>query len=191
MFVLNKLIVRVAFAAALVAGAAFMALPANAVTINWTLSGVTFDDGGTASGTFSTDSTNGNLLTYNITTTLGSTLGGAVYDSTTSFIFCNNCDTANSFLTIINGYSRYIELAFVNPLTSLGVDSLVPGNLSNNLLGSWECNNCSLFRNVVSGEAFSGVTPLPSTWLMLLSGFVGLGFLAYRGTNKNVAAIAA
>ena len=34
------------------------------------------------------------------------------------------------------------------------------------------------------------VTPLPSTWLMLLSGFVGLGFFAYGGTKKNSAAIA-
>jgi hypothetical protein len=34
-------------------------------------------------------------------------------------------------------------------------------------------------------------TPLPATWLMLLSGFLGLGFLAYRGTKKNAAAIAA
>ena len=33
-------------------------------------------------------------------------------------------------------------------------------------------------------------TPLPSTWLMLLSGFVGLGFFAYRGTKKNAAALA-
>jgi choice-of-anchor C domain-containing protein len=34
-------------------------------------------------------------------------------------------------------------------------------------------------------------TPLPSTWLMLLSGFVGLGFLAFRGTKKGAVAIAA
>ena len=34
-------------------------------------------------------------------------------------------------------------------------------------------------------------TPLPSTWLMLLSGFVGLGFFAYRGTKKNAVAFAA
>jgi hypothetical protein len=34
-------------------------------------------------------------------------------------------------------------------------------------------------------------TPLPSTWLMLLTGFVGLGFFAYRGTKKGSAAIAA
>ncbi len=34
-------------------------------------------------------------------------------------------------------------------------------------------------------------TPLPSTWLMLLSGFLGLGFFAYLGTKKGSAAIAA
>jgi hypothetical protein len=34
-------------------------------------------------------------------------------------------------------------------------------------------------------------TPLPSAWLMLLSGFAGLGFLVvYRGTKKNSAVIA-
>jgi hypothetical protein len=34
-------------------------------------------------------------------------------------------------------------------------------------------------------------TPLPSTWLMLLGGFVGLGFFAYRGTKKRTALAAA
>jgi hypothetical protein len=36
----------------------------------------------------------------------------------------------------------------------------------------------------------STATPLPSTWLMLLSGFVGLGFFAYRGSKKNAVAAA-
>jgi hypothetical protein len=34
-------------------------------------------------------------------------------------------------------------------------------------------------------------TPLPSTWTMLIAGFAGLGFFAYRGSKKNAAAIAA
>jgi hypothetical protein len=37
----------------------------------------------------------------------------------------------------------------------------------------------------------TAATPLPSTWLMMLSGFVGLGFFAYRGTKKNAATLAA
>jgi hypothetical protein len=34
-------------------------------------------------------------------------------------------------------------------------------------------------------------TPLPSTWLLLLSGFAGLGFVAYCGTREGFAAAAA
>jgi hypothetical protein len=34
-------------------------------------------------------------------------------------------------------------------------------------------------------------TPLPSTWTMLIAGFLGLGFLAYRGTKKRTALAAA
>jgi hypothetical protein len=49
--------------------------------------------------------------------------------------------------------------------------------------GVWTCVDCS--SNPVAA------TPLPTTWLMLLSGFVGLGFFAYRGMKKNTAALAA
>lgn len=42
-----------------------------------------------------------------------------------------------------------------------------------------------------TGSYSIAAVPLPSTWLMLLSGFVGLGFFAYRGTKRNVAALAA
>jgi hypothetical protein len=34
-------------------------------------------------------------------------------------------------------------------------------------------------------------TPLPSTWMMLIAGFMGFGYLAYRGTQKNSAAFVA
>ena len=30
-------------------------------------------------------------------------------------------------------------------------------------------------------------TPLPSTWTMLIAGFIGLGFFAYRGSKKSSA----
>ncbi len=35
------------------------------------------------------------------------------------------------------------------------------------------------------------LTPLPSTWTMLIAGFVGLGFFAYRGTKNSAATAAA
>lgn len=34
-------------------------------------------------------------------------------------------------------------------------------------------------------------TPLPSTWMMLLSGFVGFGFVAYRQATKRAGSLAA
>jgi hypothetical protein len=34
-------------------------------------------------------------------------------------------------------------------------------------------------------------TPIPSTWLMLLSGLVGLGFFAYRGSKRDSVVLAA
>ena len=49
-----------------------------------------------------------------------------------------------------------------------------------------------------STGAFSGTgtgslttTPLPSTWMLLLSAFLGLGFFAYRGINESVVAVGA
>ncbi len=34
-------------------------------------------------------------------------------------------------------------------------------------------------------------TPLPSTWTMLIAGFFGFGFLAYRGSKRHSAALSA
>jgi hypothetical protein len=44
---------------------------------------------------------------------------------------------------------------------------------------------------IIGNVAVVGATPLPSTWTMLIAGFLGLGFFAYRGSKKNGAAIAA
>jgi hypothetical protein len=59
--------------------------------------------------------------------------------------------------------------------------------------------NNSAFTGLVNGTEYYNIigtiaiseTPLPSTWTMLIAGFVGLGFFAYRGTKKNSAALAA
>jgi len=61
-------------------------------------------------------------------------------------------------------------------LGGLGFNPLAPGTYIITL---------SLDSNSVSETI--NATPLPSTWLMLLSGFVGLGFFAYRGSKKRTA----
>ncbi len=113
-------------ATALFVGAAFSSLPANASTIDWTLSGVTFDDGGTATGTFSTDSTSGNVTAFDIVTTAGTTLGGATYNSTASGIYSSDgVYSPNSFIVENFNTSTYVNFEFVNPLTAPGTDDLI------------------------------------------------------------------
>jgi hypothetical protein len=45
--------------------------------------------------------------------------------------------------------------------------------------------------NGLSGVLTVTATPLPAAWTMLIAGFVGLGFLAYRGAKKNTVVLAA
>jgi len=64
-------------------------------------------------------------------------------------------------------------------------------------LGAGDTLSFALNRDGVYYDDSTGLTlsisstPLPSTWLMMLSGFVGLGFFAYRGTKKRIAFAAA
>jgi hypothetical protein len=54
------------------------------------------------------------------------------------------------------------------------------------VVAPWPCEGGSW-----TVAATPSATSLPSTWTMLIAGFVGLGFFAYRGSKKNTAAIAA
>jgi hypothetical protein len=44
------------------------------------------------------------------------------------------------------------------------------------------------FDRRTDGSFTTGETPLPSTWFLMLSGIVGLGFVGFRGTKRNTAA---
>jgi len=63
-------------------------------------------------------------------------------------------------------------------------DQIYPGTAFNP--AAYESGAYDSFAAIGTGRPSE--TPLPSTWLMLLSGFVGLGFISYRGTKKNSAA---
>ena len=44
-------------------------------------------------------------------------------------------------------------------------------------------NSDGPYQMAISGSV--AATPLPSTWTMLIAGFIGLGFFAYRGSKKG------
>lgn len=81
-----------------------------------------------------------------------------------------------------NGIGDY-NLYWTNPSHSFST----PGPYGVCYVGS--CNETSGFYRLTSGTV-NGVslTPLPSTWTMLIAGFLGLGFFASRGTKKSFAA---
>jgi hypothetical protein len=165
--------------------------PSFASTITWTLSDVTFDDGGSASGSFSTDSTSGAVTSFNIVTSGGSVLG-TTYDATTSSVF-DNYFSPNSFVLATNGsISPYINFAFADPLTGFGTNLLLVDVLLPAEWVGFECNgnDCELGRFMSSGSAFStsvsGI-PEPSTWAMIILGFAGLGYVSYCRKNQRAA----
>jgi hypothetical protein len=43
---------------------------------------------------------------------------------------------------------------------------------------------------MLSEVEFSTAVPEPSTWIMMIAGFAGLGFMAYRRKNKPALAVA-
>jgi hypothetical protein len=87
-----------------------------------------------------------------------------------------------------------IPLSFDEPLN---ISSLFYGNQNVSFDTTYPQSNApdkTFVDTVILGTVSSinvSATPLPSTWTMLIAGFVGLGLFAYRGSKKNAAAIAA
>jgi hypothetical protein len=171
-----------------------MGLPisANAAIIDWTLSNATFSGGGTATGTFSIDSTTGFLTDYDITTTSSLLFPATVYTPlTVGQVGYDTYANSNSFFLYTVAFGPKLELNFANSLTIAAPNMLLPGQP--NLEGSWECTaNCSILRNITGGEAIVAVAgvPEPSTWAMMILGFAGVGFMAYRRKSKMAISVA-
>jgi choice-of-anchor C domain-containing protein len=72
--------------------------------------------------------------------------------------------------------------------TSFAADSSLTYLSFDTTIGS---NNGGIVLDDVVVSPNVAATPLPSTWTMLIAGFVGLGFFAYRGAKNNPAALAA
>jgi hypothetical protein len=150
--------------------------------IVWTLNDVKFDDGTTLSGSFTVNVygvvTNWNLLTVDGTLTgydYTPTINAQAHYPITNYVVFNHLTPA--------AYDGYLDLVFQNPLTVPGIDLLVTGHSSYECggfaTGAGACNTSrASIRYIESG--FASAVPEPSTWAMMILGFAGVGFMAYR-----------
>jgi hypothetical protein len=138
----------------------------------FTLSGVTFDDGGTATGTFTTNDALSSLVSFDIITSPGTNIGFE-YTPATS----DSSSTSLPFILVLNtppALDNILELTFTN-LTVAGSLITIGDN------DSFE-QTLSARRVVVSGQVVSAAAvPEPSSLVTgSIAALAGLGICARR-----------
>jgi len=139
------------------------AYPASA-NIDFSLSGATLSDGGTLSGTFTTNDALNALLDYDFTTS-GGTLTGFEYTPATAPV---NLSSLPSIIVVETAALDHIlEITFQGGLTATGATILQGQFDSFEQVGTDH-------RQINAGEAVVAAVPEPSTIALLAIGALGL-----------------
>ncbi len=92
---------------------------------------------------------------------------------------------AGSYFIAIQSVSTSLENYLQQGLITSGAAETTNGG------ANWGANYGYGEIGGISVALYSTAAPLPSTWTMLIAGFAGLGYFAYRGSKKNSAALSA
>lgn len=140
----------------------FQCATAIAGQVNWTLSGVTFDDGGTASGSFIYDADSHTFSAWSISVAGGNTANfpavtyGFPNSTVQSF---NGGNPQDTILFALNGSARELRMTPTAALTdSAGTVALNLATAHNNS-GGVECFNCGPARIITTGSLNGAIVP--------------------------------
>lgn len=154
-----------------------------AAPVQWTLNNVVFNDGGTATGSFTYDANVNNYSLIALVTTPGTAFLGSSYNG--QFLQAGIATPTQLVATPSDTFSPSLAflVRFASPLTNAGgTVALVPGTVAFPLtLGSGE----SVYfggplREVVSGAVSAAVIPLPAAGPIFLAALAILGIARRR-----------
>lgn len=158
-----------------------VAVAASAAT-TWTLQGVTFSDGGTASGSFVYDAATNTYSNINVTTTAGTVvLTGANYQ----FAVAASSASGVGLVTTAGNLTgtRGLALLFTSLLTGNGGTVNISNTSMELTCNNASCSNNTTLRTVTAGRVI-GVNPTPtlSEWGLIAFAVMlaGLGALRLR-----------
>ena len=158
-----------------VLGSLALARSSHAVPMRFTLTGVTLNDGATATGSFAFNPTTGNFGAFLITTTTSGSNTGSIYSSLagTSTFYLASPDAF-----IFDNFSvdsHYLVFSFSGHITGPGVYALDLGvpNGPDSFLGSGEFVDALLDYRLVTG-GFLTVSGVPETGATLFSLVIGI-----------------
>jgi len=173
---MNQLVFRGLITAFLLLFLLFVPSIASADGITWTLSDVTFDDGGIASGSFVYDALTNTYSSIDITTTSGSAFTGTTYNalgglfgsSSTGMLLGASGDLTNTDVLL---------LLFGAALTNSG-GTVVLLSVREGTCDNTDCSLSTLDRSITGGEVVGTVetvaTPEPSALSLLIVALVAL-----------------
>jgi PEP-CTERM motif len=94
------------------------------------------------------------------------------------------------FFDVGDGHDAFLNIDLTDPSGTVSSSTAIPTSLSvtsfTDATGEAEINGFELEFGITSLTQVSGV-PEPSTWAMMILGFCGLGFIAYRRKQNGAA----